>query len=53
MAMLVAVARNPTCIRYDITDQQLHKGGFAGAIPAQQADPLAGLDLERNAIQQP
>jgi hypothetical protein len=35
-----------------MTGQQLQEGGFACAVTAQEADPFAGLDLKRNAIQQ-
>jgi hypothetical protein len=37
----------------NVTDEELHKGRFTGTVPAQKADPLADLDLERNTIQQP
>ena len=49
----LAALNDLACVRNDLAGQQLHQGRFARAVPAQQADPFAGLDLERDAVQQP
>ncbi len=36
----------------NLAGQQAKQGGFTGAVATDQADPLAGVDLEAGAIQQ-
>ena len=46
------VAADDARIRGNMAGQQLHEGGFAGAVAAHEADPLTSLDLEINTVEQ-
>ena len=41
-----------TSVGLDLATQQFHERGFAGAIAAQQAPAFAGLDRQRNFVEQ-
>ena len=48
----IAASNKLPFVRGNIADKQFHKGRFAGAVSTQQADSFAGLDLERNTVQE-
>ncbi len=39
-------------VRLDLAGDDLHQGGLAGAVAAHQAQPLPGLDLELDLVQE-
>jgi hypothetical protein len=39
-------------IWFDLASKEAHEGGLAGSVATQKPDPLSGLDLTRDRIQQ-